>query len=111
MGTIAKTATMKLSRGPVSLGSVVVTSGVNLGMKEAEFSSFVYQSLRRHVRADWGELGPEDRELNDISHFSSREDRGRLFSMYIMPSDPDVKIYVITEADRSSTTILLPNEY
>jgi hypothetical protein len=61
--------------------------------------------LRRHVRGDWGELDAEDMEENEFSLA-----RGlRLLSRYTL-KDHTV-IWIITEADRSVTTILLPDEY
>jgi hypothetical protein len=61
--------------------------------------------LSRHVHGDWGDLCEEDRRENQVSL-----ERGfRLLSSYRTLAD--VKLYVITEADRSVTTILLPEEY
>jgi len=62
-------------------------------------------ALTRHVQTDWGELDSEDRSSNDraLTH------GGRLFSAYM--SIRKIKFWIITEADRSSTTILLPEDY
>ena len=61
--------------------------------------------LVRHVTGDWGELPDEDREENERS-----VDQGlRVFSAYRLQTG--VKVWVITEWDRSVTTILLPEEY
>jgi hypothetical protein len=61
--------------------------------------------LRRHSGADWGELDDHDLRENQLSL-----QRGfRLLSAYTLSSG--IKIWIITEADRSSTTILLPDEY
>jgi hypothetical protein len=60
--------------------------------------------LHRHHRGDWGDLDSDDLDANeDALHTGAR-----LFSVYLIN---DVKFWVITEADRSSTTILLPSEY
>lgn len=61
--------------------------------------------IQRHVRGDWGECGPEDQQLND----EALKDGSRLLSAY--RTLKSVKLWVITEADRSLTTILLPEEY
>lgn len=61
--------------------------------------------LSRHVRGDWGDLPKEDREENNLSLAKGF----RLLSSYRTTADE--KIWVITEADRSVTTLLLPEEY
>jgi hypothetical protein len=61
--------------------------------------------LRRHVAGDWGDLDEDDRRENE----SSLSDGFRLLSAYRLSDD--TLIWVITEADRSSTCILLPSEY
>jgi hypothetical protein len=62
--------------------------------------------LSRHVCGDWGEVCAEDARENDFS-----VDHGfRILSAYTL-STTGVKVWVITEADRSATTILLPDEY
>ena len=61
--------------------------------------------LRRHCAGDWGEVSPEDARENDFS--LGRE--LRLLSRYTLPDG--TAVWVITEADRSATTILLPDEY
>jgi hypothetical protein len=61
--------------------------------------------LQRHLNRDWGDLSPEDVAENE---FSLREGF-RLLSAYRVRGDE--KVWVITEADRTSTTLLLPSEY
>jgi hypothetical protein len=61
--------------------------------------------LRRHVGGDWGDLGAEDWKANDEAVTSG----GRLLSAYVVGAGE--QLWIITEADRSSTTILLPEEY
>jgi hypothetical protein len=63
------------------------------------------QALRRHARGDWGEVGVEDQRAND----RAVQDGGRLLSAY--STKTNVKFWIITEADRSATTVLLPEEY
>ena len=60
--------------------------------------------LRRHAGADWGDLGDFDRRQNE----RAIRDGERLFSFYATASG---KVWIITEADRSSTCVLLPSEY
>jgi hypothetical protein len=85
------------------LGRVVATPGA------LEALIFVRESpatfLARHADGDWGDLDEDDRREND----RSLEYGCRLLSAYQL-SDGS-KIWIITEADRSSTTILLPGEY
>ena len=61
--------------------------------------------MSRHVGGDWGCVGEEDRRLNDEALLHG----DRILSAY--RTDRGVKLWVITEADRSSTTVLLPEEY
>lgn len=91
----------------VNLGNVVMTRGINeLCKKNVQNAYEIGKCLGRHQRADWGDLDEEDKEANDLS----LKDNGRLLSCYYI-SDECVKIYIITEWDRSHTTILLPEEY
>jgi hypothetical protein len=60
--------------------------------------------ISRHVRGDWGDLEEEDK----IRNHDALADGSRIFSAYNVG---DGKVWVITEADRSSTTVLLPEEY
>lgn len=92
---------MKLFR----TGKTVMTSGVaNRAEEDNAFFGFVLDSLVRHVSGDWGDLCDEDKELNDRAITGGH----RLFSAYKHDED---KIYIITEADRSATTVLFPDEY
>ena len=85
------------------LGQLVMTRGVNdLLAEDKAFAKFVTESLNRHVKGDWGELGDEDKKENELSLI-------RLLSSYESGELP--KIWIITEADRSATTILFPEEY
>jgi len=62
--------------------------------------------LERHASGDWGEVPPEDARENELS----LKYGWRLMSSYPV-GDADERVWVITEADRSSTCILLPSEY
>lgn len=82
--------------GLFSLGK----TGITPGAQELLIKSL----LARHVTGDWGELTEHDKQAND----DAVKDGTRIFSAYIVGSE---KIWVITEADRSVTTLLLPGEY
>ncbi len=87
------------------LGRIVWTRGVNDRVAvDTHFAKFVMDSLKRHSNCDWGELSSEDKREND---FSLNKDL-RLFSSY---QHNGIKIWIITEADRSTTMILFPEEY
>lgn len=89
-----------------ALGTLCWTAGVNNSMAESEkFSAFVFASLQRHCACDWGDLCQEDKHLND----QALKTKGRLFSKYVL--EETTPIYIITEWDRSVTTILFPEEY
>ena len=84
------------------LGRTMITPGARDALLAAAVDPLTL--LTRHVHRDWGDLCSEDTDANNQALTSGR----RIFSKY------DIKgqsFYVITEADRSSTTILLPEEY
>jgi hypothetical protein len=87
-----------------SPGQIVVTAGVDALVRQGRLNPGVY--LRRHLGGDWGDLDDSDRRLNDAA-LKSGDDR--LFSSYQVR--PDLKLWIITEWDRSVTTLLLPSEY
>jgi len=92
--------------GRFSLGQLVFTIGVNDRVAEdAEFAKFVIASLRRHANCDWGDLCAEDMRENELS----LKEGFRLFSAY--KNGEQEKLWIITEADRSATTALFPDEY
>jgi len=83
-----------------------MTRGVNdLVAEREDFAKFVTGSLKRHANGDWGDLDNEDKKENELS----LKERLRLLSAYETEGLP--KIWIITEADRSATTILFPDEY
>ena len=83
------------------LGQICQTPGV----MEAIPSEDVMQALARHQSGDWGDLSAEDKCENEFSlGFPSR-----LLSAY--QAQTGEKFWIITEADRSATTVLLPSEY
>ena len=90
--------------GPLSLGRVVATPGALRALSEAGEDPL--RLLARHASGDWGELDAHDRRENQ----RSLKNGWRVLSSYPIGKNSS-KIWVITEADRSSTTILLPSEY
>jgi hypothetical protein len=86
-----------------TLGQVVATPGALKAIEASGDSLFSY--LSRHQSGDWGEVDAHDRKENELSLVQGF----RLMSVYSLSTG--VKIWVITEADRSSTCILLPEEY
>ena len=90
--------------GPLfELGQVVGTPGALQALTEA--GQLPAEFLARHVTGDWGDLCDEDKEENELSV----EQGFRILSAYKLQTG--AKVWVITEADRSATTILLPDEY
>ena len=89
-------------RAPLPLGRVVATPAALKLLSEAGENPFAY--LARHATGDLGELCAFDRRQNQIA---LREGL-RVLSSYEVPAG---KVWIITEADRSVTTILLPEEY
>ena len=86
-------------------GKLVWTAGVNEKMAEsAEFCKGVLASLKRHASGDWGDMPECDRKENEYALGHGL----RLMSAYNLN---DGKIWIITEADRSATTVLFPEEY
>lgn len=86
-----------------ALGRTVATPGALEALEKA--SQTPTEFLSRHVSGDWGTLPPEDAQANKDALAGG----GRLFSAYLLNNG--TKIWVITEWDRSVTTILLPAEY
>jgi len=86
-----------------SLGRIVATPGALAAVQEANQNPFEF--IQRHQSGDWGELCGEDKRENEFS----LKNGFRLLSAY--RTLHDVKVWIITEADRSVTTLLLPHEY
>ena len=86
-----------------ALGRTLATPGAMLVMQQLDVSPLAL--LSRHQRGDWGNLDKEDKQANDQALTLG----DRIFSAYQVAEM--VKFWVITEADRSATTILLPEEY
>jgi hypothetical protein len=85
------------------LGQVVATPGALAALQAVDEEALTY--LRRHAQGDWGNLDAEDIAENEFSLSTGF----RLLSAYTLKDG--THIWVITEADRSATTVLLPAEY
>lgn len=86
-----------------ALGQVVATPGALDAIAAADQTPLAL--VQRHQTGDWGEVPPEDKVENDWSVQHGL----RILSAYTLTTG--VKIWLITEADRSYTTLLLPSEY
>lgn len=86
-----------------TLGQVVATPGA-LDLLDRTATN-AHDLLQRHQRGDWGSVPPEDAEANRISI----ETDCRILSSYVLNATE--RLWIITEADRSVTTLLLPEEY
>jgi hypothetical protein len=85
------------------LGQTLMTVGAQAALESA--AEEPVELLARHQSGDWGEMPPEDARENELSV----KQGFRIMSAYTLSSGE--KVWVITEADRSATTILLPDEY
>jgi hypothetical protein len=86
-----------------ALGQTFITPGAEEALQIAGQTSIEF--LRRHMSCDWGEVSDEDAQENDFS----LTEGFRLLSSY--HTGKGQQLWIITEADRSATTILLPSEY
>ena len=87
----------------VELGQTFATPGAVEELEKAGVSSL--RLLGRHQSGDWGDISEADRKENELS----LKEGFRLLSAYKL--ETGAKIWIITEADRSVTTLLLPEEY
>ena len=94
---------IEISRPKFRLGKIVATPGAIEALADAGQSPMEF--IARHLRGDWGDCCPEDAQAND----DALRHGERLLSVY--QTAKGVKIWVISEADRSSTCLLLPEEY
>jgi hypothetical protein len=107
--TMTTTTTSLSSTALFPLGVVVSTPGAASALSPGQ----VHRYLHRHQTGDWGAVCAEDKALND----AAIQDGNRILSAY--PIDPALPcaghgancVWIITEADRSATTFLLPEEY
>lgn len=101
--TVAATAPACPPGDRFALGRLVMTRGAERAIDAAGGDPFVF--LSRHASGDWGEVDDEDQERNDLAVKHGL----RILSAY--RTRRGERLWVITEADRSATTILLPEEY
>ncbi|HDR8934490.1 hypothetical protein [Burkholderia vietnamiensis] len=87
----------------LSLGKLIATPAALYALETADVS--VYHLVNRHARHDWGDLCQADRQQNDLAVVNG----ARVLSSYTLASH--VQVWIITEADRAVTTVLLPDEY
>lgn len=92
-----------LTRVLFDLGKLVATPGALAALEESGEDPHHY--LGRHVTRDWGEISAKDKAANNFALVTGE----RLFSSYL--TSRGTRFWIITEADRSSTCILLPNDY
>jgi hypothetical protein len=92
-----------MEKARFSLGRLVATPGSLAALQGAGQNALEF--LSRHQHGDWGDLDEEDKQENERSIING----SRIFSAYVL--NTGVRIWAITEADRSATTILLPKEY
>ena len=96
---IALTVTpLKSAKFP--LGQMVMTANAASRLD----SIAVYEGLRRHAAGDWGDICPEDKGLNE----EALKHGDRLLSVY---GTGENRFWIITESDRSVTTVLMPEDY
>lgn len=91
------------TRGPLfPLGALLFTRSIDDLVREGQIDAFFY--LHRHLCGDWGDIDAEDWAANNMALHSG----DRLLSAYQVTED--LRFWIITEADRSVTTLLLPDE-
>lgn len=101
-------ATLSLAFNP---GQLVQTVRIfDASCEHQPFFTFVRSCIARHLRGDWGDCCEQDQDTNEMA----LQGGGRLFSVYVIPHQlfpMESKIWIITEADRSYTTVLFPSDY
>ncbi|CAJ0701064.1 plasmid related protein [Ralstonia wenshanensis] len=85
------------------LGQLVATPAAIAALAAADVS--IFKLVNHHARGDWGDLSTEDLALNDLAAITGQ----RVLSSYLIGSGQ--KVWVVTEWDRSVTTVLLPDDY
>jgi hypothetical protein len=90
----------KILQSKFPLGQVVITANAQTRID----SRAVHEGLSRHAAGDWGDISPQDAAEND----AALQGDGGFMSAY---GTGDGRFWIITEADRSVTTVLLPEDY
>ena len=90
-------------------GAIVVTRKIIDEInRDPSFGNFIDESLGKYINCDWGNSPECDKEMNDQAIING----SRIFASYeYINNSTSKKIWIITEADRSCTTILFPHEY
>ncbi len=88
------------------LDRIVVTRGIELARSDLSFAEFVNRSIERYKNCDWGDTCEDDRRTNEIA----LKNGNRILAVYKYPKG-EKTIWIITEWDRSVTTILFKDEY
>jgi hypothetical protein len=94
------TVVIAIARAKFPLGEIVITANAQATLDPAD----IEQGLSRHAAGDWGEVCPEDARSNA----DALEHGARLMSVY---GQAEQRFWIITEWDRSVTTVLLPLDY
>ena len=94
-------STPAIPMGLFPLGNIVATASAMYALSHEEMVS----GLRRHQSGDWGDLQKDDQAENASALLKGR----RILSLYT--SATGTQFWIITEADRSATTVLLPEDY
>jgi hypothetical protein len=102
-GRLENVSTKTRNTARVNLGQTLITPGAQEALREA--GQAPHEFLLRHEAGDWEELTEDDRNENELS----LQHGFRLLSAY--STSKGQRIWIITEADRRATTILLPDEY
>lgn len=84
-----------------NLGRLLITANAQARLEDTD----VHDAIHRHAAGDWGDVDEEDRQENELSV----QQGFRLLSVYTDRNH--VKFWILTEADRSATTVLLPDDY
>ena len=93
-----------LKRLKFPLGQTTATPGAIEALQAEKMNPWAL--LTRHATGDWGDLDDHDKQVNE----EAIAEGNRIFSAYLLPKTQE-KLWVITEADRSHTTLLLSDEY
>lgn len=118
--SFSKSKSYNMTNTFFNIGRLLQSKGINIATELIVFNSFVWAAMERHKAQDWGDLSDEDIEANN----EALQTGERILSAYNLPEgmnaelrkkglvqNSDSKIWIITERDRSATTILFPSEY
>lgn len=87
------------------LGRIFISSGVHAGVEDKEYTmDDIMKLITKHAHGDWGDLSEDDKKINELAI----ENGDRILSSHNLKGE---KVWIITEADRSQTTVLYPDEY